>query len=151
MILGAAVLKRLTVVASDVVVVLEVEVTRGVVLVALVLVLVVLEVVVLEVVVLVVVGAVLVGAVVVVVVLRRTAQDKQANVMLIDPSSQPPCRHIFIPEFHNFILCFHSSQILAVFGFTSGFIPSVHSPTAQRLMSGPSSMPSGQAHVYLGE
>lgn len=142
MILGAAVLKGLTVVASDVVVVLEVEVTRGVVLV-----LVVLEV--LEVVVLVVVGVVLVGAVVV--VLRRTAQDKQANVMLIDSSSQPPCRHIFIPEFHNFILCFHSSQILAVFGFTSGFIPSVHSPTAQRLMSGPSSMPSGQAHVYLGE
>lgn len=26
-----------------------------------------------------------------------------------------------------------------------------YSPTAQRLMSGPSSMPSGQAHVYLGE
>lgn len=26
-----------------------------------------------------------------------------------------------------------------------------HSPTTQRLMSGPSSMPSGQAHVYLGE
>lgn len=69
--LGACVLKRLTVVAPDVVVVLEVVVTRGVVVV-------VVLVVVLAVVLVVVVGVVVVGAIVVV-VLRRTAQDKQDN------------------------------------------------------------------------
>lgn len=94
----------------------------------------------------------------VVVVLRRTAQDKQDNshdvvlFVLIHLSSQLPCRHIFISEFADFINCFHCSQSLGVSGFTSGFILwSSYSPTAQRLMSGPSSMPSGQAHVYLGE
>lgn len=71
--LGACVVKRLTVVASDVVVVLEVVVMRGVVVVVVVLV------VVLMVVLMVVVGVVVVGAIVVV-VLRRTAQDKQDNI-----------------------------------------------------------------------
>lgn len=66
--LGACVLKRLTVVAPDVVVVLEVVVTRGVVVV-----------VVLVVVLAVVLVVVVVVGAIVVVVLRRTAQDKQDN------------------------------------------------------------------------
>lgn len=72
--LGACVVKRLTVVASDVVVVLEVVVMRGVVVV-------VVLVVVLMVVLMVVVGVVVVGAIVVV-VLRRTAQDKHFYFIL---------------------------------------------------------------------
>lgn len=74
--LGACVVKRLTVVASDVVVVLEVVVMRGVVVVV-----VVVLVVVLMIVLMVVVGVVVVGAIVVV-VLRRTAQDKHFYFIL---------------------------------------------------------------------
>lgn len=103
---GACVVGRLTVVASDVAVVLEVVVMRGVAAVVLV--------VVLAVVLVVVVGGI-------VVVLGRTGQDRQDNSRVVSP--------------------FHSSARLG----------RGHSPTAQRLMSGPSSMPSGQAQVYLGE
>lgn len=107
---GACVVGRLAVVASDVAVVLEVVVTRGVAAVVLVVVLV-----------LVVVVVLVVGGIVV--VLGRTGQDRQDK-------SRVGSRH-----------CSRSSVRLG----------RGHSPTAQRLMSGPSSMPSGQAQVYLGE
>lgn len=99
--LGDCVIRRLTVV-SDMVVVLEVVVMRGVVEVRLVDVLVVVLGVVVGAVVVVVVVVVVEG---IVVVLGRTAQDKQDNshydFSFIHPSSQLPCRHIFIPALQH--------------------------------------------------